>query len=153
TANSVRYCQAIPVFVDIHPESYNLDPDLVVAAITPKTKAILCVHQIGMPCDLSRLVAIAKKHALPLIEDAACGIGSEILWNGKWDRIGLPHEESSRYSVHPRKVLTTGDGGMITTRNEEWDAKFRLGRQHSMSVADTVRHSSSSVIFESYPEI
>jgi perosamine synthetase len=153
TANSVRYCQAIPVFVDIHPESYNLDPDLVVAAITPNTKAILCVHQIGMPCDLSRLVAIAKKHSLPLIEDAACGIGSEILWNGKWERIGQPHGDAACFSFHPRKVLTTGDGGMITTRNKEWDAKFRLWRQHSMSVADTVRHSSNSVIFESYPEI
>jgi perosamine synthetase len=153
TANSVRYCQAIPVFVDIQPESYNLDPDLVVAAITPKTKAILCVHQIGMPCDLSQLVAIAKKHSLPLIEDAACGIGSEILWNGKWERIGQPHGDAACFSFHPRKVLTTGDGGMITTRNKEWDAKFRLWRQHSMSVADTVRHSSNSVIFESYPEI
>ena len=153
TANSVRYCGAIPVFVDIHPDSYNMDPDLVAAAITPKTKAILCVHQIGMPCDLSRLVGIAKNHSLPLIEDAACGIGSEILWEGKWERIGRPHGDVACFSFHPRKVLTTGDGGMLTTRHKEWDAKFRLWRQHSMSVADTVRHSSNSVIFEMYPEI
>ena len=153
TANSVRYCEAIPVFVDINPDSYNLDPKLVEAAITPKTKAILCVHQIGMPCDLSQLVGIAQKHSIPLIEDAACGIGSEILWDGKWERIGKPHGDVACFSFHPRKVLTTGDGGMLTTRHKDWDAKFRLWRQHSMSVADTVRHSSNSVIFESYPEI
>ena len=153
TANSVRYCGAIPVFVDIHPDSYNMDPDLVAAAITPKTKAILCVHQIGMPCDLSRLVGIAKNHSLPLIEDAACGIGSEILWEGKWERIGRPHGDVACFSFHPRKVLTTGDGGMLTTANPEYDRKFRLWRQHSMSIQDTVRHSSSKVLMEEYPEL
>lgn len=153
TANSVRYCGATPVFVDIDPATYNIDPALVEAAITPKTKAILCVHQIGMPCDLARLVAIAQKHSLPLIEDAACAIGSEILWNGKWERIGRPHGDAACFSFHPRKVLSTGDGGMVTTKHKEWDAKLRLWRQHSMSVPDTVRHGSAKVIFESYPEI
>lgn len=153
TANSIRYCGATPVFVDIDPKTYNLDPGLVEAAMTSKTKAILCVHQIGMPCDLARLVPIAKKHGLPLIEDAACAIGSEILWNGKWEAIGKSHGDVACFSFHPRKVLTTGDGGMLTTPHKDWDAKFRLWRQHSMSVTDTVRHSSSSVIFETYPEI
>ena len=153
TANSVRYCGAIPVFVDINPDSYNIDPSLIEAAITPKTKAILCVHQIGMPCDLGRIVPIAKKHSIPLIEDAACAIGSEILWNGKWESIGKPHGDVACFSFHPRKVLSTGDGGMLTTNHKEWDAKFRLWRQHSMSVPDTVRHGSNTVIFESYPEI
>ena len=153
TANSVRYCGATPVFVDIDPDSYNMDPDQIEAAISPKTKAILCVHQIGMPCDLARLVPIATKHAIPLIEDAACAIGSEILWNGKWEPIGKPHGDAACFSFHPRKVLSTGDGGMITTKHKEWDAKFRLWRQHSMSVPDTVRHGSNTVIFESYPEI
>src|SRR5690606_25954311 len=81
TANSIRYCGAIPVFVDIDPQNLNIDPALVAAAITPRTRAILCVHQIGMPCDLARLVPLAREHQLPLIEDAACAIGSEILWN------------------------------------------------------------------------
>ncbi len=153
TANSVRYCGARPVFVDIQPDTFNMDPHMVEAAITPKTKAILCVHQIGMPCDLDRLLPIARQHALPLIEDAACAIGSEIRWNGKWERIGKPHGDAACFSFHPRKILSTGDGGMITTRHKDWDAKFRLWRQHSMSVPDTVRHGSPKVIFESYPEI
>ena len=153
TANTIRYCDATPVFVDIDSDTYNIDPALVEAAITPRTRAILCVHQIGMPCDLSRLVKIAEKHSIPLIEDAACAIGSEILWNGKWERIGKPHGDVACFSFHPRKVLSTGDGGMITTKHKSWDAQFRLWRQHSMSVPDTVRHGSNKVIFETYPEI
>lgn len=153
TANSVRYCGATPVFVDINPDSYNIEPGLIEAAISPKTKAILCVHQIGMPCDLARIVPLAEKRGIPLIEDAACAIGSEILWNGKWEPIGKPHGDAACFSFHPRKVLSTGDGGMITTKRKDWDAKFRLWRQHSMSVPDTVRHGSNTVIFESYPEI
>jgi perosamine synthetase len=153
TANSIRYCGATPVFVDIDPETYNMDPAKVEAAITSRTKAILCVHQIGMPCDLGQLTEIAKKHSLPLIEDAACAIGSEILWKGVWEKVGKPHGDAACFSFHPRKVLSTGDGGMITSKNKEWDAKFRLWRQHSMSVPDTVRHASNTVVFESYPEI
>lgn len=153
TANSIRYCGAMPVFVDVDPETYNLDPALVEKAISPKTKAILCVHQIGMPCDMERLVRVAKKHKLPLIEDAACAIGSEIEWKGNWEKVGKPHGDAACFSFHPRKVLSTGDGGMITTKHADWDAKFRLWRQHSMSVPDTVRHGAKQVIFESYPEI
>ncbi|MHA3774175.1 DegT/DnrJ/EryC1/StrS family aminotransferase [Verrucomicrobiota bacterium sgz303538] len=152
TANSIRYCGAVPVFVDIDPETYNLAPDLVEAAIGAKTRAILCVHQIGMPCDMSRLVAIAQEYRLPLVEDAACAVGSEIYWNSHWERIGKPHGDVACFSFHPRKILSTGDGGMITTRHSEWDAKFRLWRQHSMSVPDTVRHGANKVIFESYSE-
>ena len=153
TANAVRYCGALPVFVDTTAGDYNIDPDLVAAAITPRTKAILCVHQMGMPCDLSRLIDIARRHAIPLVEDAACAIGSEIFWNGKWEPIGKPHGDIACFSFHPRKVVTTGDGGMLTTANPDYDAKFRLWRQHAMSVADTVRHSSNAVIYESYPEL
>ncbi len=139
--------------MDINADQYNLDPDLIEAAITPLTRAILCVHQIGMPCDLARIVPIAEKHSLPLIEDAACAIGSEILWNGRWERIGKPHGDVACFSFHPRKILSTGDGGMITTKHKDWDARFRLLRQHGMAIPDTVRHASNSVIFESYPEI
>jgi dTDP-4-amino-4,6-dideoxygalactose transaminase len=153
TANSVRYCGATPVFVDIDPDTFNIDPDLIEAAVSPLTRAILCVHQIGMPCDLGRIVQIAEKHSLPLIEDAACAIGSEILLNGKWERIGRPHGDAACFSFHPRKILSTGDGGMITTKHKDWDARFRLWRQHGMSVPDTVRHASNSIIFETYPEL
>jgi len=153
TANSIRYCDATPVFVDIDPQTFNLDPALLARAITNRTRAILCVHQMGMPCDLGRIIEIARQHSLPVIEDAACAIGSEILWNGQWERIGRPHADAACFSFHPRKVVSTGDGGMITTGNPEWDRKFRLLRQHAMSVPDTVRHGSSQVIFESYPTL
>jgi perosamine synthetase len=153
TANSVRYCGAIPVFVDIDPRTFNLDPARVEDAISPRTRAILCVDQIGMPCDLAKITEIARKHHLPVIEDAACAIGSEILWNGKWEKLGKPHADIACFSFHPRKLLTTGDGGMLTTANAEWDAGFRMRRQHAMSVPDTVRHASAQVVFESYEEV
>lgn len=153
TANSIRYCGATPVFIDIDPQTFNMDPALIEAAITEHTRAILCVHQIGMPCDMARLVPIAQEHGLPLIEDAACAIGSEILWDGRWEKIGRPHGDAACFSFHPRKVISTGDGGMITTRHPEWDQQFRLLRQHAMSIPDTVRHGSNQVIFESYPVV
>jgi perosamine synthetase len=153
TANSIRYCGAIPVFVDICPQTYNINIDQVEAAISASTRAILCVHQMGMPCDLARLLATADKYSLPVIEDAACAIGSEVLWNGNWEPIGKPHGDAACFSFHPRKIVSTGDGGMITTKHKAWDDQFRLWRQHGMSASDSVRHSSAQVIFESYPEL
>jgi len=151
TANSVRYCDAKPVFVDIELETYNIDPNLIEAAITPKTRAILAVHQIGMPCDLAGVLAVARKHNLPVIEDAACAIGSEINVTGTWDKIGQPHGDIACFSFHPRKIVSTGDGGMLTTANPKYDAQFRLLRQHGMSVPPDVRHNAREVIFETHP--
>jgi perosamine synthetase len=151
TANSIRYCGATPVFVDIEPQTYNINPLLIESVISDRTRAILVVHQMGMPCDLKIIVDLARRYQLPVIEDAACAIGSEILWDGKWEKIGKPHGDIACFSFHPRKVITTGDGGMITTNNPEWDQQFRLWRQHGMSVPDTVRHGAKQVIFESYP--
>jgi len=105
---------------------------------------------MGMPCDLKAILEIAHKHSLPVVEDAACAIGSEILWDGQWEKIGKPHGDVACFSFHPRKLLTTGDGGMLTTSNPEWDRQFRLWRQHGMSVPDTVRHGAKEVVFESY---
>lgn len=153
TANSIRYCGAIPVFVDIEPATFNIDPRLVEAAMTERTRAILCVHQVGMPCDLHALAEIGARRGLPVIEDAACAIGSEILWHGRWEKIGRPHADIACFSFHPRKVISTGDGGMITTRNSRWDRQFRAWRQHAMSVSDKVRHEANRVIFESYPTL
>jgi dTDP-4-amino-4,6-dideoxygalactose transaminase len=153
TANAVRYCAATPVFVDIDPVTYNLDPALVEAALTPRTKAILCVHQMGMPCDLAQLVPLARRHGLPLIEDAACAIGSEVLFNDRWERIGAPHGDIACFSFHPRKIVSTGDGGMITTCHADWNERVRLLRQHAMSVPDTVRHGAAQVIFERYESV
>jgi perosamine synthetase len=152
TANAVHHCGATPVFVDVEPGTWNMDPALIETAITPRTRAILCVHQLGMPCDLNRIVAIGDRHGLPVVEDAACATGSEILWRGAWERIGRPHGTIACFSFHPRKVMTTGDGGMITTADPEVDRKVRLWRQHSMSVPDTVRHAAREVVFETYPE-
>lgn len=153
TANSIDYCGATPVFVDIEAETYNIDPTLIEAAITNQTRAILCVHQIGMPCDLRSVVDIAACHGLPVIEDAACALGSEVHWDGRWERIGRPHADIACFSFHPRKIVSAGEGGMITTRNAAWDRQFRSARQHAMSVPDTVRHGASQVIFESYPTV
>ncbi len=151
TANAIRYCGAIPVFVDIQPDTYNIDPLLIRRAITDRTRAILCVHQMGMPCDMSAVVEIAASHGIPVIEDAACAVGSEILWKGNWEKIGRPHGDVACFSFHPRKLLTTGEGGMITTSNSEWDSKCRLWRHQGMDVSDAVRNDSKQVIFESYP--
>ena len=153
TANSIRYCGARPVFVDIDPATFNIDPRKIDPAISENTRAILCVHQMGMPCDLTAILDIARKRELPVVEDAACAIGSEILWQRQWQKIGKPHGDVACFSFHPRKLLTTGDGGMLTTANAEIDCKFRLWRQHGMSVPDTVRHSSREVVFESYREL
>jgi perosamine synthetase len=150
TGNCIRYCGGTPIFVDIDPETYNIDPVRVAEAITPRTRAILAVHQMGMPCDLSALVALAERHDLVLIEDAACAAGSQIRVDEQWDRIGKPHGDIACFSFHPRKVITTGEGGMLTTSNPEFDRKFRLLRQHGMSVPDIVRHGSPQVIFEDY---
>jgi len=153
TANVVRYCGATPVFVDIDPATYNVDPDLIESAITARTRAVLCVHQIGMPCDVAAIVAIGRRRGLAVVEDAACAVGSEIRSHARWEKIGKPHADIACFSFHPRKVMSTGDGGMLTTANPDWDKRFRLLRQHAMSVPDVVRHGASEVIFESYPEL
>jgi dTDP-4-amino-4,6-dideoxygalactose transaminase len=153
TANSVRYCGAVPVFADIDPRTYNMELASVEALITERTRAILCVHQVGMPCDMEGFVALSRKHGIALVEDAACATGSEVYFNGAWQAVGKPQGDIAVFSFHPRKVITTGDGGMLTTNNPEYDEKFRLWRQHSMSVRDTVRHQARTVIFEDYPEI
>jgi perosamine synthetase len=152
TANAIVAVGARPVFVDIAPQTFGMDPALVEAALTPKTKAILCVHQLGFPCALPALLAIANHNDLPLIEDAACAIGSEIESGGRWQRIGQPHGKLACFSFHPRKVITTGDGGLITTADEALAARLRSLRQHAMSVSNTIRHESQRVVFESFAE-
>jgi dTDP-4-amino-4,6-dideoxygalactose transaminase len=151
TANVIRQTSATPVFADIELTGFNLDPDAVSLAITPRTRAILVVHQIGMPCDLGAILPIARTHGLRVIEDAACAAGSQICLDDQWAAIGSPHADIACFSFHPRKVITTGEGGMLTTRDPHLDAIFRLLRQHGMSVPDTVRHKAREVTLESYP--
>ena len=153
TANAIRYTGALPVFVDVDLDTFNMDASRLDAAIGPRTKAVLAVHQLGMPCNLAAITTVARRHHLPVIEDAACAIGSEIRWNGSWEAIGRPHGDIACFSFHPRKLLSTGDGGMLTTRDADLDGRFRLLRHHGMSVPDTVRHQSTEVTFEEYPVV
>jgi dTDP-4-amino-4,6-dideoxygalactose transaminase len=149
TANAIVYAGATPVFVDIDKSTYNIDPRCIESAITPRTKAILVVHQIGLPAALAEIGDIAKRHGLVVIEDAACAIGSEY----RGQRIGSPYSSIACFSFHPRKILTTGEGGMITTADEEVASRIRRLRQHAMGISDLARHSSTSVLIESYEEV
>jgi dTDP-4-amino-4,6-dideoxygalactose transaminase len=152
TANAIHMCGAEPVFADIEEGGYNIDPSGIEALVTPRTRAILCVHQIGMPCDLPAIAAIARRHGLRLVEDAACASGSEILVDGAWRQIGNPIGDAACFSFHPRKLLTTGEGGLIVTNDPLIDTKCRLLRQHGMSLSDLARHSSGKVVVETYDE-
>ena len=190
TANSIRYCFAEPVFVDIDPHTYNMSHECLkkclyeacelrdgelyyrdvanlavgesplcnfIDAKIPSTQrstgrvaAIVPVHQMGMPCDIIAITSLAAEFNIPVVEDAACAIGSEIYSAGCWQKIGSPHGDIACFSFHPRKIVATGDGGMITTGNPDYDRKFRLLRQHGMSIPDTVRHNAEKVVFEDY---
>lgn len=148
TANCIKYVGAKPVFAEVDPETYNIDVRHAEKLITDKTKAILIVDQIGMPADIDAFRALCEKHKIQLIEDAACAIGSSY----KSKKIGS-HSEIVCFSFHPRKVITTGDGGMITTSNEEYYKRLKLLRQHAMSVSDRVRHQSDKILFEDHLEV
>ena len=148
TANCIKYVGATPVFAEVSSHTYNLDIVDTEKKITSKTKAILLVHQIGMPADIDAFQTLCRKYNLKLIEDAACAAGSS--YNG--NKIGS-HSELVCFSLHPRKVISTGDGGMITTNNEDYYNRLKLLRQHGMSINDRVRHESSKIIFEDHLEI
>lgn len=148
TANAVVHCGAKPVFVDIDSATCNMDPRQIEAVITKKAKAVMPVHQMGLPAELDAIKAITDKHGLLLIEDAACAIGST--YKGK--KIG-GHGNTACFSFHPRKIITTGEGGMITTDDADLVARLRRFRHHGMSVSDMERHKANKVIIEEYPEI
>ena len=148
TANAIKYVGATPVFAEVNPANYNLDIHDTEKKITDKTKAILLVHQIGMPADIDAFKELADKHHIKLIEDAACAAGSSY----KGSKIGS-HSELVCFSFHPRKVISTGDGGMITTSNEAYYNRLKLLRQHGMSVNDRARHESSKIVFEDHLEV
>lgn len=150
TANCIRYLDGIPVFVDIEPLTYNMDPAKIEALITPRTKAILCVHQVGMPCNLEAILEIAARHDLKVVEDAAPAVGSEILWDGEWQKIGRPQSDIATFSFQARKTITAGEGGMLTTPHAEYDEQFRRWRGHGVDFPDSARHGMQSVVFEVY---
>lgn len=148
TANSVKHCGANPVFVEVDPETCNIDVNMIEKAITKKTKAIMPVHQMGLPADLDNIFTIADKHGLKVIEDAACAIGSAY----KGVKIG-GYGNLTCFSLHPRKIITTGEGGIITTNDQDIAKRLRRFRHHGMSVSDFERHIAGKVIFETYLEI
>jgi perosamine synthetase len=147
TANSVWQNGATPVFADIDPLTYNLDPAATERAITERTKAIMPVHQLGLPADMDAFLALGERHGLAIVEDAACAIGAA--YRGR--PIGSLGPLAC-FSLHPRKVITTGEGGMIAVQDREVAERLRRLRQHAMDVSDVVRHSANDVVIEAYPE-
>jgi len=145
SANAVCAAGAQPVFAEIEPGTFNLDPADVERRITPRTRAVMLVHQIGLPCDIDRFSELGRRRNVKIFEDAACALGSRY----KDVRIGT-HTELACFSFHPRKIISTGEGGMITTNDDACAAHLRQLRQHGMSVPDTIRHESRRVIFEEY---
>lgn len=120
TGHAVLYCGAKPVFVDIDPNTYNIDPEKIEALITEKTRAIIPVHTFGQPARMDEIVAIARNNNLTVIEDAACALGAQ--YKGKYaGTIG----EIGCFSFHARKGITTGEGGMLVTNNDEIASKAR----------------------------
>ena len=148
TANSIRYTGATPVFAEVDPVNFNLDPEDAESKITSRTKAIMIAHQIGMPADIDAFKEICARHNIKLIEDAACASGSS--YKGK--KIGS-HSELVCFSFHPRKVITTGEGGMITTSNEKLRDRLKLLRQHAMASSSIDRHNTSSALSEDHVEL
>jgi dTDP-4-amino-4,6-dideoxygalactose transaminase len=137
SANCVVTVGATPVFVDVEPDTFSMDPRRIAAARSPRTKAVLCVHQLGFPCDLAAIAAAAGE--LPILEDAACAIGTEAELDGRWERIGRPRGRIACFSFHPRKVVTTGEGGMLTTADAALADRLRLLRNHAMTLPPEIR--------------
>ncbi|GAA3793170.1 DegT/DnrJ/EryC1/StrS family aminotransferase [Sphaerisporangium flaviroseum] len=146
TANVVRYTGATPVFADIDPSTGNLTAKTVDAARTPRTRAVIVVHQAGVPADVEEIRAAHP--GLTLVEDAACAAGSIYR-----DRPVGAGSAVSAWSFHPRKLLTTGEGGMLTTDDPEWTARARRLREHGMSVSAAERHATGSTAPEEYTEV
>jgi dTDP-4-amino-4,6-dideoxygalactose transaminase len=147
TANAVWQCGAQPVFADVEPRTFNLDPEACERVISERTKAIMPVHQLGLPADMDRFFALADRHGLALVEDAACAIGAR--YRGR--PIGSLGPLAC-FSLHPRKVITTGEGGMITLQDADLAERLRKLRQHAMDVSDLARHAARDVVIETYPE-
>ncbi len=147
TANSVWQCGATPVFADVDPATCNLDPASVERAITPRTKAVMPVHQVGLPADMDAFEELAARHGLAIVEDAACAIGAE----HRGRPIGsLGH--LACFSLHPRKVITCGEGGMIAVSDPIVAERLRRLRQHAMDKSALDRHAADKVVVEHYPE-
>ncbi len=148
SVNPIVHVGATPVFADVDPRSFNLDPDSFEAALTPRTRAVMLVHQLGLPADLDEIEQRAAARGVTVIEDSACALGSAY----KGRPIGSS-DNLNCFSFHPRKVIVTGEGGMMTTPDAELAARLRRLRHQGMSISDVERHRADRVITETYPEI
>jgi perosamine synthetase len=148
TANAILYAGATPVFADIEPDTWNIDPNaVVVRAVTPRTKAVIPVHQVGLAADIDRLAPL-RDRGIAIIEDAACAIGST--YRGR--PIGSSGNTAC-FSFHPRKTISLGEGGMLTTDDAALAERARRLRSHGASVSDHARHQTQGLVFEEYAEL
>ena len=148
TANAVRYVGAQPVFADVDLATQNLVPETVQAHFTGRTRAVILVDQAGVPADLDRLRALCDPRSIAVIEDAACAAGST--YRGRPAGAGAA---LAAYSFHPRKLITTGEGGMISTHDASVAGRLRRLREHGMDASATERHSSQQPVIEHYTEV
>ncbi|WBB95746.1 MULTISPECIES: DegT/DnrJ/EryC1/StrS family aminotransferase [unclassified Solwaraspora] len=147
TANAVRHAGAEPVFADVDLVTGNLTVETIEAVRTPRTRAVIAVHQGGMPFDTATLRTAAAGWGVPLIEDAACAAGSRA-----YGRPVGAGATVSAWSFHPRKVITTGEGGMLTLDDADGAARLRRLREHGMNVSAADRHASAQPVLEAYLE-
>lgn len=147
TANAVWHCGATPVFADVDPATCTLDPEAAERAITELTRVVMPVHQVGLPADMDPFLELARAYEIEIVEDAACAIGATY----KGRSIGSLGPLAC-FSLHPRKVITTGEGGMITLDDPALAARLRMLRAHGMDVSDLARHAAKDVVIERYPE-
>jgi len=147
TANAARYVGARPVFADVEPETLNLSADTVKQVLSPRTRAVILVHQGGMPADVEAVHDLCDPLGVAVVEDAACAIGST--YRGR--PVG-GHSDLVTFSFHPRKIITTGEGGMVMTSRADWAERLRRLREHGMSVGAAARHAASTPVLERYLE-
>jgi dTDP-4-amino-4,6-dideoxygalactose transaminase len=149
TANVAEYEGARPVFCDIDLQTFNLDPSQLEGLVTDKTVGIIPVHLFGLSADLASVLDLAARRGLWVVEDAACAFGT--LWQG--EHVGTMGDAGA-FSFHPRKSITTGEGGMLTTKRPELDSLFRSLRDHGASRSDLDRHEASgSFLLSEYPRV
>jgi len=148
TANAVRYVGADPVFADVDATTQNLTPETVQPCLTARTRAIIAVDQGGIPADMDALRALCEPRGIVIVQDAACAVGS--VYRGRPAGAGA---FLAAYSFHPRKLLTTGEGGMVVTTDEAVAARLRRLREHGMDVSAAQRHASRQPVIEHYLEV
>lgn len=148
SVNVIVHVGATPIFADVEPATFNVDPNDVAAKITSRTRAVIAVDQIGLPCRIDEIRAIAEPRGIHVLQDAACSFGSR----SRGRPVGSLAEVSV-FSLHARKVVTTGEGGMILTADAELAERLRRLRHQGMSLSDFARHGAAPTLFESYPEV